>query len=192
MTDVTPHKRAALAPGGHPCETCGEPCPPNYKNRQPRKFCSRLCASRGWAKRNYDENLRVPKEPGGHPCARCGEPVPEKKVGGKARKFCTRDCAVAQNREDQADRHRVYTLAKYGLGAEDYAALERSQDGRCAICRTNEPGSRSGVWHVDHCHETGAVRGLLCTGCNTGLGIFRDDRDRLAAAIKYLEAAASA
>ena len=192
MTDGTSKKRAALAPGGHPCENCGEPCPPNYKNKQPRKFCTKLCASRGWAKRNYDENLRVPKEPGGHPCARCGEPVPEKKVGGKARKFCSRECAVAQNQADRGDRHRHYTLAKYGIGVEEYEALRLAQGNRCAICGTDDPASNAGEWHVDHCHESGAVRGLLCSRCNIGLGYFKDDPARLTAAIKYLEAAASA
>jgi hypothetical protein len=74
----------------------------------------------------------------------------------------------------------------YGLTVEQYEALLERQAGRCAICRTDEPGGR-GNWHVDHCHESNAVRGLLCATCNVGLGMFRDDPTRLAAAIAYLK-----
>lgn len=63
------------------------------------------------------------------------------------------------------------------------------QDGRCAICRTTFPGGRWGHFHVDHEHETGAVRGLLCTVCNIGLGYFDDSADRLAQAAAYLTGA---
>lgn len=75
----------------------------------------------------------------------------------------------------------------YGLSEEDYQALIKKQDGRCVICRSQDPG-RSKYWNVDHCHDSGKVRGLLCTTCNTGLGHFKDDAELLKAAVKYLEA----
>ncbi len=56
-----------------------------------------------------------------------------------------------------------------------------SQDGLCAICRC------APAEHVDHDHETGAVRALLCFGCNGGLGQFRDEPDVLRAAAEYVE-----
>lgn len=59
-----------------------------------------------------------------------------------------------------------------------------AQGGRCAICR-QEPGRRA--LDVDHSHETGAVRGLLCELCNKGLGCFRDSLDALRRAVVYLE-----
>lgn len=74
---------------------------------------------------------------------------------------------------------------KYGLTPEDYADLLRKQDFACAICKTTEPGGK-GVFVVDHCHTTNAVRGLLCNRCNLGLGHFQDSPDFLGEAIKYL------
>jgi hypothetical protein len=78
----------------------------------------------------------------------------------------------------------------YGITPEQYDAMLVEQKGCCAICRSSEWGGKSGVPHVDHDHATGAVRGLLCAGCNHGLGHFADDPARLRAAIRYVEAAA--
>jgi hypothetical protein len=76
-------------------------------------------------------------------------------------------------------------LTKYGLTHDQYEALCSAQGGRCAICRTDTPRGRGG-WAIDHDHQAGKVRGLLCTKCNTGVGLFDDDPARLRAAIKYL------
>ena len=72
---------------------------------------------------------------------------------------------------------------KYGLTREAYEALLAHQDGRCAICG----GVPTKRLRVDHCHQTGKVRGLLCDLCNSGIGKLRDDPDRLARAIEYLQ-----
>lgn len=61
--------------------------------------------------------------------------------------------------------------------------LDRSMTFKCAICRDNITGS--GI-HIDHCHDTDVVRGLLCQRCNTGLGLFRDDTLILKWAMDYL------
>lgn len=71
----------------------------------------------------------------------------------------------------------------YGLTEEAYESLREAQANRCAIC--NELFTKTP--HVDHCHATGEVRGLLCGGCNRGLGHFKDEVVRLRAAIKYLK-----
>ena len=71
---------------------------------------------------------------------------------------------------------------RYGITTTDYAHQLRLQGGRCAICRSL-PAS---PLHVDHDHDTAALRGLLCTACNVGLGQFHDDVELLDAAATYL------
>lgn len=58
----------------------------------------------------------------------------------------------------------------------------------CGICGSAKVGcsKRYGNFHVDHDHRTGRIRGLLCQGCNVGLGAFRDNPETLAKAIEYL------
>lgn len=85
------------------------------------------------------------------------------------------------------DRRRKYQ-AKYGITLEDYEAMMATQGGVCAICEAS-PGLRR--LNVDHDHETGAIRGLLCEICNRALGGFKDDPDLLSAAARYLTDARS-
>jgi len=63
--------------------------------------------------------------------------------------------------------------------------LREHQQNRCAICDASEPGGQ-GDFHVDHDHATGKVRGLLCSRCNTSLGLYRDSPERLRRAADYL------
>ncbi len=78
-----------------------------------------------------------------------------------------------------------YYRRTYGLSADDFDAMLDAQDGGCAICR--QKPERLASLHVDHDHGTGAVRGILCVGCNQGLGQFRHDATLLRQAIAYLE-----
>lgn len=78
---------------------------------------------------------------------------------------------------------------KFGITLEDYNLRLFNQKGCCAICNTHhtiihEKTGKS--LHVDHCHTTGKVRGLLCYQCNAGLGYFRDNTNYLQSAINYL------
>lgn len=70
---------------------------------------------------------------------------------------------------------------KYGIEPEEFDRLLTEQGGHCAICPATDDLC------VDHNHETGKVRGILCRHCNAGLGQFRDDLERMRAAVKYLE-----
>jgi len=87
-------------------------------------------------------------------------------------------------------RRRAYNLGKlYGITMEQYEAMLVLQGGKCALCyRVPEGRGNCSVLHVDHNHETGQVRRLLCFDCNNGLGRFRDDPDVLRRAVAYLEA----
>jgi hypothetical protein len=82
--------------------------------------------------------------------------------------------------QKQATRVR----AMYGMEPKDYVALYERQRGKCAICQ-KEPTTQRGL-HLDHCHETGAIRGLLCHNCNVALGCLNDDTALMVRAIKYL------
>ena len=81
--------------------------------------------------------------------------------------------------KDCGKKYNDYT--KYKLTAKDKAAMLHAQGGLCAIC-----GS-SGRLVVDHDHDSGSVRGLLCSGCNAGLGLLGDSAEGLQSALTYLK-----
>lgn len=74
---------------------------------------------------------------------------------------------------------------KYGITPREYHALLVEQNNTCAICGRHK-SSRKEKLSVDHCHETKKIRGLLCSNCNTALGLLSDDIDILASAVSYL------
>jgi hypothetical protein len=97
-------------------------------------------------------------------------------------------CLVCHNKISTRNRIKVdgstrnyHLKRRYGLTEDDVKQLIAQQGGVCAVCRIENPE------HVDHCHRTGKVRGVLCFNCNGGLGQFKDDIDRLINAIAYLE-----
>lgn len=77
----------------------------------------------------------------------------------------------------------------YGMSLEEYEDLLASQGGVCAIC-SNPPkrdDARNQYLHVDHCHQSGKIRGLLCTACNVGIGNLQDCPALLRKGAEYLE-----
>jgi len=88
---------------------------------------------------------------------------------------------------DHADKH---LQRKYGITIHDYGKMLVAQNGKCAICGSEEAGNREGqpkAFAVDHDHKTGKIRGLLCESCNQGIGKLKDDPDILRKAADYLE-----
>lgn len=97
-----------------------------------------------------------------------------------------RKVARSTNKNGYRDKEKDRQLRRsYGINKEQYDSMLAAQGGRCAICPRTDPGGM-GVFHVDHCHITGKVRGLLCHFCNVGLGHFNHDISRMRQAIDYL------
>lgn len=99
------------------------------------------------------------------------------------------ECERLRNRRYRRRPHakardrQLKLQARYGITVEQYEIMFVRQQGCCAICQ--QPSTTRLV--VDHDHEGGAVRGLLCQRCNKGLGLFDDDAARLRAASYYLK-----
>lgn len=101
---------------------------------------------------------------------------------------------AVQRREYQAEYRKsnpgiiwAQALKRYGITPEQYAEMEDSQDGRCAACGGEQDNKRARVLCVDHCHNSGRVRGLLCTTCNVALGMLKEQPDRILRLARYAE-----
>lgn len=98
-----------------------------------------------------------------------------------------RECKNKGDR-DRNNKQRYDLWTKYGLTVEEYEQMKKDQDYRCknAGCRRHESESTRGSLVVDHCHETGVVRGLLCGNCNSAEGMIGGCPERLLGMIEYL------
>ena len=125
---------------------------------------------------------------------------PERYRGYRQRKYAKdRDKILAANRAwALANPDKVLAIRlrhSFGMTVDEFTQKMATQEGRCAICMTDmtltgevhKNGARRRGVCVDHCHETGAIRALLCTSCNKGLGYFKDDPARMRAAADYIE-----
>ena len=75
----------------------------------------------------------------------------------------------------------------YGISTEDYNSMLDDQSGTCAICSSTETGRNDTWFCIDHDHDTGQVRGLLCNNCNRALGLFKDNEKLLENASNYVK-----
>jgi len=95
------------------------------------------------------------------------------------------------NKESRRRANRATTLRKYGLTASEYDDMMAEQGDLCAICGNPETclGNNGEVkmLAVDHNHDTGEVRGLLCNNCNRAIGLLGDDPQLLLKAVAYLK-----
>ena len=140
-------------------------------------------------------------------CTRCGltKPLSEFHVARKGKDGLRADCrtccaersrlAYLKSKKAGADgfkhQYREKELKKrYGIGIDEYEVLFEMQGGRCGICGSAETGRKTRAnFDVDHSHETGEVRGLLCSRCNSAIGFLGDNPDVLRKAAEYLERA---
>jgi hypothetical protein len=191
MTDTIPETRAAAAAIGAR-QYRGSPCKRAHAGLRYTKGgacieCVRI-ARGGWEKsrRRSAENMSLSLDA---------------RSGGRTTYFATRPCrhghferfvvsnnCIACNRaaleRGKIIRKFARIRGEYGLDREAYLALVSEQRSSCRICGFNEPDHFK--LHVDHCHDTGRVRGLLCGPCNQGIGLMRHSSERLRHAIVYL------
>lgn len=131
-------------------------------------------------------------------CLTCDEHKPLdqfhtcRRQGNQSRcKACRKKLAADKYSSDPAHRARLrrgHYLYRYGVTFDEIVALRELQKGRCAVCDAKLKGGLKE--HVDHCHRTGLIRGILCSECNTGIGKLKDNPALLRRAAEYLEAKA--
>ena len=120
----------------------------------------------GGCQRGHEPDLYVTMPSGVKVCLGC------KRENGQKYREANRERIRSQNRVD-----------RYGITLGYFEDLYHKQDGRCAICRRKITKKKC---RIDHDHDTGNVRGLLCASCNTGLGLFQDNPEVLTSAAEYL------
>lgn len=160
---------------------------------------SQLRKGRGWCRDCYNE-LRLARRQGRRVVRKqfttCQAPGCTNDISNMRAhaKWCSPSCTMKGYRALHPDRQRGYMIkCLYGITQEEFDALLESQGGVCAICGGLPPThdhAAIGQWNVDHDHDTGVVRGILCSACNIGIGKLGDSVERLEAAISYLRRAA--
>jgi hypothetical protein len=126
------------------------------------------------------------------PSCTCGE-CPKCKRAAYQRSWSSRNKDKIKNHNSQDSRKRAgrkTVCARYGITVEQFEELKRRQGGVCAICGQPETLVRQGglcELTIDHDHETGQIRGLLCNNCNRAIGLLKDNTQVLRSAAAYLE-----
>ena len=182
-----------------------------YTTTKKTRMCSRKCNGKLISKR-AKEKAKLTLLSGEKKCTKCKETkkidefyTSKQKIDG-LNPWCKR-CKLDQNKQyaknpEVAARKKAwrekYNLSTtdlrkfsrmkrlYGVNFEEYMEMMDSQNGKCAICKDKLIMKRRGI-HIDHCHNTDKVRGLLCKSCNAGLGFFKDNKESLRNAIQYLK-----
>jgi len=134
-----------------------------------KKVCA-TCGESDWGSRNRCKPCRARQER-----LRLGKNLDAERAKRRVWRRSWREAHPDEERA--ASRQR-----RYGLSASAVAAMIRAQGNVCRICGRTNPDC------VDHDHETGRVRGILCSRCNAGLGHFKEDAERMRAAAEYLRA----
>jgi hypothetical protein len=160
------------------CAHCHAPLE-DVRDRR-RKFCDNNCKQGARWLRKHPKLERA--------CLVCNVDITDMRSDAK---FCSGKCAwTERNSKETPESRRASKLwSNYKITPADYDAMLAAQVGRCAICLGNDPRSPHGFWHVDHCHDSLVVRGLLCGPCNTGIGQMQDDSERLERAAEYIRKA---
>lgn len=138
-------------------------------------------------------HVRAKLDPGNSKtCRKCAETLPIVEFGRDKRSpdghtpRCKRCRATGRKAEcTQLNRDRMLRW-KFGITADEYDAMLRAQGGGCAVCGDTRVPSHQKFLSVDHDHETGAIRGILCSGCNTALGLLGENPTRMVRLARYV------
>jgi predicted nucleic acid-binding Zn ribbon protein len=168
--------------GERRCPVCGNVIPDTVTLRA--ICCSRECGVTH-QNRKRAEAKRAKVLADRKPCPECGGPLPETHSAHWT--YCSTACKKKVNgRTWRAKSPEYMRKYLYGMAEGDFQAMLERQGGGCAICGTSDWRGRHSAPHVDHCHTTGKVRGILCHKCNLMLGNADDDPARLQAAARYI------
>lgn len=139
------------------------------------KICKLELPLESFAKRSLSKDGKM------FECRKCSSERAVQWVKDNREKFRENQKKFAAKQKTK-DYRRDWALQKqYGVSLDEFKEMEKEQGGKCAIC---------GIFcklHLDHDHETGRIRGLLCPNCNKGLGLFFDNAKNLNNARKYLQ-----
>ena len=153
--------------------------------------CNNKVIAKGYCQPHYDRNRRygdLTIRPESLNCEDCGVLFQVRKTGSIP-KVCD-SCSVQRHRlKQRQDRRRKGLWESYKLTLEQYKQMLDAVNGKCEICGMKQVGrgAAKNQLAVDHNHTTGKIRGLLCTKCNTALGLMKDDVLLMQKAINYLK-----
>ena len=177
------------------CKICGK----NFIAKSHRNLtCSLECSSENKARIQRESYLR--KKDGIETERKSREYSDYVKLTDKESRRLYRE----RHKEKIIERNKLYNKEKrstvvknrnlkkdFGLTLEQFNSMLESQNFKCKICKKEETAKttigETKTLAVDHCHQSGKIRGLLCSKCNRGLGFFQDSQENLLEAIKYLQ-----
>jgi hypothetical protein len=166
------------------CDLCSAEFTPSRFTGTRQRFCSDKCSKK--AAPSYNRGRR--NEWTSRDCAHCGQTFQRASKTAGSQRYCGKTCRLAAASAREGSQRWKHIARRYGVTPDFVEALFEVQGGCCAICRRPLDGEKLDLTapQVDHDHETGLVRGILCRACNTGLGMLGDSVETLRAALTYL------
>lgn len=146
------------------CKVCWREYVKDYEAKNPDKLAAKRAANNARSKERYAD---------------------DQEYRDRKRRIARDRVANMEPEAKKAYHRKNWLWAMYRLRPEALERAKDQQNGRCACCNKV---IGEGEWIVDHCHDSGLVRGLVCRKCNNGLGSFGDSVEELRRAIAYLEA----
>lgn len=150
------------------CISCNKPY---FKHHLRMIYCSKRCKEREKERRKTKREKALGLKQ-----------YPPKR---KRNKKWTQEEVTEKYKKDKLRASNRYYLNTFGITRERAYELKMKQS-NCDLCGTNDPSTRDGLFVIDHCSETGIIRGLLCNNCNRGIGWLKHDLGRIACAMHYL------